>query len=109
MTMHLIFKAATLTALFAAASGACAQVYPAADFKPSVVYLAPDFASHTSGAASGARTAHDPKYPAATFEPTVVYQAKDLAAHSSAAAATTPYDPKYPAAHFEPKVIYPAK
>jgi len=108
---HTFRTATLLVALASGASIASAQAaYPAADFKPSVIYLAPDFASHTSGGAS-ATTAHDPKYPAATFESKVLYQAPDLAAHSSSAAAatTTPYDPKYPAAHFEPQILHPAK
>ena len=108
------FKTALLAILATGASLAWAAAdYPAADFKPSVSYLAPDYASHTSsGAVSApvaAATAHDPAYPAATFEPKIIYQAPDLAAHSSSASQTTAYDPKYPAAHFEPQIITPAK
>ncbi len=114
MTMpQAIFKAALLAILATAATGVSAETaFPAADFKPSVIYLAPDFASHTSGgtvSAAPAAAAHDSRYPAASFEPTVVYKSADWASHGGAAAPAQPaYDPRYPAAYFEPKVIYRA-
>lgn len=78
------------------------EKYPAADFKPSVIYRDPAL----TGAASHAEIqAPDPKYPAAHFVPIVLHPVKDAVVH----AADHPIDPKYPAAYFTPSVIYPAK
>lgn len=59
------------------------EKYPAAEFKPSVIYSNADLISQTSGAtASPSVSAHvavvqvDPKYPAAYFNPVILYPAK---------------------------------
>jgi len=71
--------------------------YPAADFQPSVIYLAPN-----SGAKESTQEAHDPKYPASNFTPSVIFIDKQAANQSEEA-----FDPKYPAANFKPRIIYP--
>ena len=111
MTMvNSVIKAASLAVLIGSAAGVSAQTYPAADFKPSVVYRAPDFASHSSGSAAASGSVADPAFPASHFESKVIYLAPDWAAHSSAAAASQPArDPRYPAAYFEPQLVHPAK
>jgi hypothetical protein len=80
--------------------GACAATdsqYPAADFQPSVIYLAPN-----SAAKESTQEAHDPKYPAANFTPSVIFIDKQAANQSEEV-----FDPKYPAANFKPRIIYP--
>jgi hypothetical protein len=106
-----LIRAAGLAGLALGAASVSAETYPAANFKPSVIYLAPDFAAHTSGGAATATVAAaaDPAFPAAYFQPKVIFLAPDWATHSSTAAAQPAYDPAYPAAYFEPKVIHPAK
>ena len=73
--------------------------YPAADFEPSVIYLAKDVAVK-----SPAQNESDPKYPASNFTPVVVFIDHQLAGQSQA---PDEFDLKYPAANFKPKVIYP--
>lgn len=71
--------------------------YPAANFEPSVIYIAKD------AAISGqAQNESDPKYPASNFKPIVVFVDDKLASQTQ-----DQFDPKYPAAYFKPKVIYP--
>ncbi len=90
--------------------------YPAADFKPSVVYLDKSY-KDADGEKSQASTKKretskaDANYPAANFEPKVLYIDEKATAESrkstSVKRETSKPDPKYPAANFEPKVIYP--
>ena len=89
--------------------------YPAADFKPSVIYL--DKAYQETGNEKTQMTKKrlsskpDANYPAANFEPKVVYLDEKYASKANSSARikreTSKPDPKYPAANFEPKVIYP--
>ena len=74
--------------------------YPAADFEPSVIYLAKDLTAKDVAA----QNESDPKYPASNFTPIVVFIDNKLAGQSQA---PDEFDPKYPAANFKPKVIYP--
>ena len=80
-------------------SAATDSKYPAADFEPSVIYIAKDVA-----AKEPAQNESDPKYPASNFTPTVIFVDNQLAGQTQAA---DDFDPKYPAANFKPKVIYP--
>jgi len=79
------------------ASAATDSHYPAADFQPSVIYLAPN-----SGAKESTQETHDPKDPASNFTPSVIFIDKQAANQSEEA-----FDPKYPAANFKPRIIYP--
>ena len=81
------------------ASAAADSKYPAADFEPSVIYLAKDVAAKDQ-----AHNESDPKYPASNFTPIVVFIDKQLAGQTQT---QDEFDPKYPAANFKPKVIYP--
>lgn len=78
-------------------SAATDDKYPAANFEPSVIYIAKD-----AGAAGQAQNESDPKYPASNFTPIVVFADNQLADQTQ-----DQFDPKYPAAYFKPKVIYP--
>jgi hypothetical protein len=83
--------------------------FPAADFKPEVVYRNADLVNQThvaapSAAPSAAMTAPDPKYPAMSFQPVILHKA--VVAEAPAPHAP---DPKYPAAYFNPTVVTPAK
>ena len=80
-------------------SAATDSKYPAADFEPSVIYLAKDAAAKDQG-----QNESDPKYPASNFTPIVVYVDTQLAGQTQT---QDEFDPKYPAAYFKPKVIYP--
>jgi hypothetical protein len=60
------------------------QSYPAADFKPSVIYRDPGLL-----------------YPAADFTPSVIYRDPELIERTITGA-----DSKYPASDFQPRVIY---
>lgn len=70
--------------------------YPAAYFKPYIVYQAPEIAGNTPAGESNATAeaaatpaAADP-YPAAYFQPVIVYQDKDLIAAETASPAAKP-------------------
>lgn len=79
------------------ASAATDSKYPAADFEPSVIYLAKDVTVKDQD-----QNESDPKYPASNFTPVVVFVDNQLADQTQ-----DEFDPKYPAAYFKPKVIYP--
>ncbi len=79
--------------------------YPAADFKPEVIYQNSDLigsSASTSPSSVRETSTPDPKYPAAHFTPVILQQA-------AITEATHAPDPKYPAAYFTPVVIYPPK
>jgi hypothetical protein len=78
-------------------SAATDSKYPAANFEPSVIYIAED-----TVATGQAQNESDPKYPASNFTPKVVFFDDHLAGQTQ-----DEFDPKYPAAYFKPKVIYP--
>jgi hypothetical protein len=98
------------------------QQYPAADFKPEVIYQNNDLIakgnSAKSAPAAKVASAHDAQYPAADFKPEVIYQNNDLIAKggSAAPAKSAPaakaaneesaHDAQYPAANFKPEVLY---
>lgn len=94
-------------AIFSVATNVMAKEdkFPAADFKPEVVYQNAEMikqtaATQTSTTATAATTAPDPKYPAAVFNPVVLQKAILVEAPHAA-------DPKYPAAYFNPTLVYP--
>lgn len=71
----------TATPFVFAAGG---ESYPAADFKPSVIYRDPGLL-----------------YPAADFTPSVIYRDPELVERTSRGA-----ESKYPASDFQPRIIY---
>ncbi len=97
------------------------QQYPAADFKPEVIYQNNELIAKSSSAPAAKVTgasAHDAQYPAADFKPEVIYQNNDLIAKGSsatpaksapvakAASEESVHDAQYPAANFKPEVLY---
>lgn len=71
---------ATTPSVFAAGN----EPYPAADFKPSVIYRDPGLA-----------------YPASDFTPSVIYRDSELIERTSRG-----MESKYPASDFQPHIIY---
>lgn len=77
--------------------------YPAADFKPEVIYQNSDLIGSSAAASPVQESSKpDPRYPAAHFTPVILQQA-------AITETTHAPDPKYPAAYFTPVVIYPPK
>lgn len=75
--------------------------YPAADFKPIIIFVAESVKSNNTSTNS---SAFDANYPAANFQPKILFIA---ASANKSTAETSSFDPAFPAANFEPKVIYP--
>ena len=105
----------TFLALSAAVLPAFAspEKFPAADFKPTVIYrdaeLIKSYGASKPAAAEAVHHAPDPKYPAAYFTPTVIHSALPAIPAEPTKPDHHEEDPDYPAAYFNPTVIYPSK
>lgn len=98
-----------LSAVTALPALANAEKYPAADFKPSVLYRDAELIGKSAPAPAATVHAPDPKYPAAYFTPTVIHSALPAIPAEPTKPEHHAEDPKYPAAYFNPTVIFPAK
>lgn len=110
-----IRAAFVLAAVAPSISLAKEDTYPAADFKPQVVYQNAELIKQAvtpekpAAATQGETHAPDPKYPAAHFEPVIIQKAAVVAEAPRVVEAPHAPDPKYPAAYFNPVVVVPAK